>query len=188
MKFKKVFYLMLVLTMMMTTSAYAAGNEEAQSGTGPEGVAVNVLNLADGKLTTLDENGVETVSYLTEEQIAEKLAEAEAASANQIGARAVNTTQYVSIPREIDGNQAVSIGNFNTYPHYNLYVHVVYLSYVTNMNIILESPDGSRVWRENVSQGQVVWFNINNPSLNYKIKVSTNGNLVGAGALKIYST
>ncbi|OBZ18441.1 hypothetical protein A8L34_02325 [Bacillus sp. FJAT-27264] len=188
MKLKKAFYLMLTISMLLTSSAYAAGNVEARSGTGPEGVTVNVLNLADGKLTAYDENGVETVSYLTQEQITEKLAEAESVAADQIGAKTVNTTQHVSIPREIDGNQAVSIGNFNTYPHFNLYVHVVYLTYVPNMNIILESPDGSRVWRENVSQGQVVWFNINNPSLDYKIKVSTNGDRTGAGALKIYST
>lgn len=189
MKFKKAFYLMLTISMLLTTSAYAAGQvEEARSGTGPEGVTVNVLTLADGKLTAYDENGVETVSYLTQEQITEKLAEAESAAADQIGAKTVSTTQHVSIPREINGNQAVSIGNFNTYPHSNLYVHVVYLAYVPNMNIILESPDGSKVWRENISQGQVVWFNISNPSLDYKIKVSTNGDRTGAAALRIYST
>ncbi len=175
---------MLVLAMMLTTSAYAAGNEAVQSE--PAGKLVEVLTIATGELVSYDENGVESVTFLTQEQVAERLANA--TSGDQITARSVNTTLYnVYVPKNINGNQGATVGSYFPVPHNKINIYVNDLRAISSINLSVTTPEGNTIYNNFTLKGRLISFPTGNTNLGHTVKVSSNDG-PGQADLTIYSS
>ncbi|KOP64684.1 hypothetical protein AMS62_05005 [Bacillus sp. FJAT-18019] len=201
MKLNKLFPLMLVLAMFLTTSVFAADNgtestrikDSAQIDFSVEGSNVSVLTVETGELEAYDENGNKTTTLLSKVQVAQKLAELKEASHDQIGTMSYNTGEInMTVPKNINGNQGAVVGGSYRLvsPHTYVNLHVVSLPQTTmpSINVSFSNEFGDDAgWLANIQQGQIVWMTAKYPNEYYAAKVSTNEANSSTARLRSYT-
>jgi hypothetical protein len=200
MKVNKLFSLMLVIVMLMATPVFAADNgsvsarekDSAKIDFSLEGRNVYVLTWEDGKLESYDDKGVKTTTYLTKDQLEEKLAEFGTTSTGQIGTMDFNTGSVnVYVPKNIDGNQGAVVGGyFQVSPHTYVNLDVLSLPQTTmpSINVSFWNEYGTDTdWYANVKEGQTVWMKAAYPNQRYAVKVSTTEKEGAIARLRAYT-